>query len=297
MTANKTGILIVAVLIALVGIIFALRPPMTEGEIHASDAIKARPSGRDSIPSGTAQSQKKAVAATSYTDALDTLRGAETQPTFHDALIKRSPAEKEYLRTFNDRFFGILEYRNLEELAWKQSRLFPSLDEILKMRGKPVPKYLTFDEVKTMSPNAIARYLTQIAVSMHERKTLLADDQDANLNFVLYMSVGPAIAMQREMDTPLNDYLLAGSVDTTWKGASTVIPNAAVSAAAKGDGMLALAILDKRDPNLKTAEAVLGAALQAANTIQTNQFQCGADRFQGNPREIVELRKAFERKC
>ena len=58
---------------------------------------------------------------------------------FSEALKGYNPEEQQYLKRFNDLTHGLLDFSSPEDQQWKVVRGYPTIEEILANRGKPVP--------------------------------------------------------------------------------------------------------------------------------------------------------------
>jgi hypothetical protein len=165
---------------------------------------------------------------------------AGTPITFNDAVAKLNQADAAYIKSANTRLYGALDYHSIAELQWKLERGFPTIAEVLALRGKPAPSLLSNDEAKLLSAQELTKYFLQRALTA-PKKTGTPYDAQLHSTWGLQMD-----NITRERDTPFPAYLRASMVDITDKWGQSALVRDAASAALNGDGgLLSREIVDR----------------------------------------------------
>jgi hypothetical protein len=181
----------------------------------------------------TPATQSRAAPATSVasTSAPVTVP-ANTPTTFKDATAKLSAADAVYIKGANTKLLGALDYHSIAELQWKLERGFPTIEEVLALRGKPAPQPLTNDQAKLLGAKELTRHFLQMALTA-EIKPGTPYNAQPHATWGLQMD-----NIMRERDTPFPAYLRASMVDITDKAGQSALVRDAASAALNGDGGL-----------------------------------------------------------
>ena len=115
-------------------------------------------------------------------------------------------------------------------MQWKLERGFPTIEEVLALRGKPAPPVLSNDEAKLLSARELTKHFLQKALIMPEKTGAAYDGQ-------LHSTWGGQMEnITRERDTPFPAYLRASMVDIADKNGQAALVRDATTAALNGDG-------------------------------------------------------------
>jgi hypothetical protein len=207
-------------------------------------------------------------------------------PTFADAVAKLSAADAEYIKSVNTRLMGLLDYRSLAELQWKLERGFPSIEDVLALRGKPTPAKIPYDQLSSLTPRELSMHFLA--------RTLAQPSPDKWGEEHGYIDDGLA-QLRQKMDTPLHAYLLASITSPTDARNKGLHARFALEAALYGDPFLAESIseqLKSTDPETAMTAKQAYFASRAIAFMRT--MDCANDRYTGNPRLVERQRRANE---
>jgi hypothetical protein len=256
-----------------------------------------------------------APAGKQSTAALSVAVSAGTPITFKDAVVKLNQADAVYIKSANTRLFGALDYHSLAELQWKLERGFPTIEEVLALRGKPAPPALNDDEAKLLNANQLTQHFLHKALVM-PKKTGTVDDIQLRYTWARQME---NITLDR--DTPFPAYLRASILDMTNKSGQYALVRDAANAALNGDGgLLSREIVEqlrelqnlRSTLDVETKDAI-GPKLQhdiastnnfidalsqisaAQSDMIDDQVSGCVDRYTGNPRRAEHARQRVQR--
>jgi hypothetical protein len=259
----------------------------------------------------TPATQSRAAPATSVASTSAPVSIAATTPaTFNDALAKLSPADAAYIKSVNTKLLGALDYHSIAELQWKLERGFPTIEEVLALRGKPAPQPLTNDQAKLLGAKELTRHFLQMALTA-ETKPDTTHDTQAHETWLEQMR-----NITAERDTPFPAYLRASMLDITDNLGKIYITDAAASAALNGDGGLLAFELMIRASEMRSQRRLRGLATKDASgpadqydpkaeenfasslegifrsqlLLMADQVQGCVDRYTGNPRVAENAR-------
>ncbi len=220
-----------------------------------------------------------------------------TPPTFVEAIAKLPAADQTFVNALNAKTYGLLQYFSKEELEWKLSRAFPTVDQVLKLRDSPRPPILSKEDLGAMDQSSLSSYLVQLYLK--EKPEIFTENE-----YSLYKNtVGNALA--RKLDSPLAAFLEASTVDLASIGGGERLAKLSIEAALLGDGTLATEIMQRfgADPNVYAANKGIadsaGAVAVSFMNVANRQFTyCGANRYTGNPRTVeITARQMQLRPC
>jgi hypothetical protein len=262
--------------------------------------------------STNAAAQSRAAPAIGAANTRTPVSIAATTPaTFNDALAKLSPADAAYIKSVNTKLLGALDYRSIAELQWKLGRGFPTIEEVLALRGKPAPQPLTNDQAKLLGARELTRHFLQMALTA-ETKPDTTHDTQAHETWLEQMR-----NITAERDTPFPAYLRASMLDITDNLGKIYITDAAASAALNGDGGLLAFELMIRASEMRSQRRLRGLATKDASgpadqyhpkaeenfasslegifrsqlLLMADQVQGCVDRYTGNPRVAENARQ------
>jgi hypothetical protein len=304
-SSTRYAIVIVGVALLLLWWWTASRVPTPEAGTTTSATV-AMPS------TSTPATQSRAAPATSVasTSAPVTVP-ANTPTTFKDATAKLSAADAVYIKGANTKLLGALEYHSIAELQWKLERGFPTIEEVLALRGKPAPQPLTNDQAKLLDARELTRHFLQMALTA-EIKPDAEYDMRTHDTWQVQMR---NITLER--DTPFPAYLRASMLNVTDKAAQPRLLNDATNAGLNGDGgLLAREIMlrasdlrhQRRLQTVKTKDAIspedqydpkseehfassIAGLYLSQLFLMADQVQGCVDRFTGNPRVAENARQ------
>jgi hypothetical protein len=240
---------------------------------------------------------------------------AGTPATFNDAVAKLNQSDAEYVKSANTKLLGALDYHSLAELHWKLERGFPTLEEVLALRGKPAPRPLSNDEAKLLNARELTKHFLQLALTAQIKPGTPYDPQPHATWGVQMQNI------TRERDTPFPAHLRASMLDITDKFAQWALVRDALSAALNGDGGLLSEELMKRLMALQNLRrswdvekrdaigpkyqydidstynfiAALEQIYASERTLIYDQTQGCFDRHVGNPRIAESVRRDVQR--
>jgi hypothetical protein len=211
--------------------------------------------------------------------------------TFNEAILPMPAVDQEYLKSLNAKFFGLLDYKSLAELQWKQDRGLPTLQDLLSLRTKPSPRALSASEQKALSIKDLSLHLMHHAVVLSEKTPKPQEE-------VLYMLSGGNLAIAKA-DAPLKAYLLVSTLDSSLKDAPEQFAKASLIALLNGDPTLANEIMSRYGrSNQAISEAAALIAFIANMQARSQISACNGDRYLGNPRYVeVDRKIAREQPC
>jgi hypothetical protein len=213
----------------------------------------------------------------------------KTPPTFAEALTKLSPAEVDFVKAANNRLYGALDYHSIRELQWKLERGFPSMEEVLALRGQPVPPVLTNEQYSQLTLQQTIKHFLQWTLAEQGRP---GSDKEMDAVWMVRMS-----KITRALDTPFPAYLRASMADPRTAGGQANLMHQAMTAAAYGDSQLASEVvvrlneIDRDSPYVSSLHRI-GAV---ASFVAIDQVNACFDRYTGNPRTAETLRQSAER--
>jgi hypothetical protein len=302
-SSMRYAIVIVGVALLLLWWWTASRAPAPE-PAAATLATAAVPS-----TSTNAAAQPRAAPATSVasTSAPVTVP-ANTPTTFKDATAKLSAADAVYIKGANTKLLGALDFHSIAELQWKLERGFPTIEEVLALRGKPAPQPLTNDQAKLLGAKELTRHFLQMALTAEIKPDAEYDTRTHDTWLVQMRNI------TLERDTPFPAYLRASMLNVTDKAAQSRLLNDATNAGLNGDGgLLAMELMlraarqrhlrglatkdasgpeDQYDPKSEEHFASSIAGLYLSQLfLMADQVQGCVDRYTGNPRDAASARE------
>lgn len=209
--------------------------------------------------------------------------------TFKDAVAKLNQADAVYIQSANTRLYGALDYHSIAELQWKLARGFPTIEEVLALRGKPAPPSLSNDEAKLLSAQELTKHFLQKALTSPEKNS-------APYNGQLHSTWGLQMEnITRERDTPFPAYLRASLVDITDKNGQSALMRDATSAALNGDGGLLSREVVDRLRELQRLRGTWDVATKDAigpklnhDIASTNNFMDALDQISFSQRVMID---------
>lgn len=217
------------------------------------------------------------------------LPGVKLQPAaanFSEALKGYNPEEQQYLKHFNDLTHGLLDFSSPEDQQWKLVRGYPTIEEILANRAKPVPLDGKFYREAPLKEAVMAALKVGEAIQEAKDSTAVGPDFPNPASGVLYL-LSQRVGEENPQSAALAGYLHALSVSPYQKDGATLIAGAAL-AAQMGDPMLARRL--NRDPVVNAEQDRFGVpvTLQSiyGNGLAVRRWQTNAGIYTGRPFEI-----------
>ncbi len=218
--------------------------------------------------------------------AWPALPGVKTQApaaNFAEALKAYNPDEQKYLKHFNDLTHGLLDFSSPEDQQWKLARGYPTIEEILANRGKPVPLEGKFYREALLKEAVMAALRVGEAIQEAKGSDDLGPTFPKPASGVLYL-VSQRVGEENPQSAALAGYLHVLSVSPYQKDGASLIGGAAL-AAQMGDPLLAHRL--NRDPVVNEEQGRFGVPgiLQSiyGNGIAVRRWQTEAGVYNGRP--------------
>lgn len=279
----KRWLMILAIVGSIVVAVLWMRPTNLEQRTDADSANNAK-AGSASLKSAVANNSSSNQQAKTVT-----LGSPINEPvTFAEAIGKMPEADQAYLKAFNDRTYGLLNYTSKGELQWKLDRAFPTVDQVLKLRDQPAPRLLTNAEMNALSPQDLALFLVH--------RNIVQGDSPLKDDKLFMYDLFNGNLLLKKIDSPLPAYLAASQIDPTSSSAASRLTQAAVEAVIFGDNTLAMQIstqLSKSESTHDLANTVGNVGSTHYGIAQRLYSTCVNNRYTGNPRTVESLAKAM----
>ena len=218
--------------------------------------------------------------------ALPGVKPQAPAANFAEALKGYNPEEQQYLKHFNDLTHGLLDFSSPEDQQWKLVRGYPTIEEILANRGKPVPLDGKFYREAPLKEAVMAALRVGEAIQEAKGSAAVGPDFPKPASGALYL-LSQRVGGENPQSAALAGYLHALSTSPYQKDGATLIGGAAL-AAQMGDPMLAHRL--NRDPVVNAEQGSFGVPgiLQSiyGNGIAVRRWQTEANVYTGRPFEI-----------
>jgi hypothetical protein len=272
---------------------FFLRAPISQF-LPQSQAMLSKSDAGAEVRKGSAAIGVDSAApgrANGITDTpLKASLGATKASNLQSALQALSPADREYVISVNKKLLGLLDYEVTEEREWMDKRYFPTIEQILSLRGKRAPSMLNIREIKQLTPEQLALHIVHYSMGLLEKDSLSVDDSDQAYMY-LYALAGRELLSQH--DTSLVPYMIAATIAPQSLSAKSKYIETSIVAGMYGDSTLSQKLVNqfgKDDPAAKP----LWEVVRHTRKIETLQFSCAVDRYQGRPSKLgLELKEAM----
>jgi hypothetical protein len=260
------------------------RPPYEPGAINAT---VTEPTKNLVPPMTSTATRASAATPAAMLPRLTIASPANTPPTFAEALAKLSPADAEYIKAANKRLYGALDYHSIRELQWKLERGFPTIEQMLALRGQPVPTTLNRKQVDLLPPQDAIKYFLQKAMAEPASSSQGGQLADTWIDLMSEIT--------RRIDTPFPAYLRASITDAHTEWGQKNLVREAMFAVSFGDTVLASEInarLQEINGYGTLDTYPLEQLLFVMNRSANDQVIGCLDRYTGNPR-TVELGRQY----
>lgn len=184
----------------------------------------------------------KATSQTKGDRAQTKLSEATQAATFTDSLKSFSAGDQKYLRHFNAITFGLLDFSSREDYAWKISRGYPSAEQLLINRNKPLPTDAAHYREGPLEEAVINAVRIAVAIQQTKDSNELGKEYPRDPSMVIALVAG-RIGSENPQSTSLAGYLMALSEsvsDSKWETNSLVM--GATLASQSGDPGLAYSV-------------------------------------------------------
>jgi hypothetical protein len=162
--------------------------------------------------------------------------------TFTDSLKSFSAGDQKYLRHFNAITFGLLDFSSREDYAWKISRGYPSAEQLLMSRNKPLPTDAAYYREGPLEEVVINAVRIAVAIQQTKDSNALGKEYPKDPSMVIAVVAG-RIGSENPQSTSLAGYLMALSEsisDSKWETNNLVM--GATLASQSGDPGLAYSV-------------------------------------------------------
>lgn len=280
-TAYRWVILLLVVVMAIIGWWFykptsalLVAPASSTGTTMKSDMA---------LPSATTKTIGISVPTSTAWPALPGVKTQAPAANFADALKAYNPDEQQYLKHFNDLTHGLLDFSSPEDQQWKLARGYPTIEEILASRGKPVPLEGKFYREAPLKEAVMAALRVGEAIQEAKGSDALGPDFPKPASGILYL-LSQRVGEENPQSAALSGYLHALSASPYQKDGATLFGGAAL-AAQMGDPLLAHRL--NRDPVVNEEQGRFGVPgiLQSiyGNGIAVRRWQTEAGVYNGRP--------------
>lgn len=257
--------------------------PTSAPLVALSSSTGATTTSNTAQASATTKTVGVSLPTTTAWPALPGVKMQAPAANFAEALKAYNPDEQQYLKHFDDLTYGLLDFSSPEDQQWRLARGYPTIEEILASRGKPVPLEGKFYREAPLKEAVMAALRIGEAIQDAKVNDDIGPGFPKPASAVLNL-LEERIGKENPQSAALVGYMNALSVSPYQKNGATLIGGAAL-AAQMGDPLLAHRL--NRDPVVNEEQGRFGVPgiLQSiyGNGIAVRRWQTEAGVYNGRP--------------